>query len=108
MLSDNPRSSEIIWNFTRYNDKRRVTLQQNPHFYTGLPSSADAYGAGFSKTSLKDISAKPNDTIYVLVDKSGPGRVYLETKAGNRGFDSVWKPKEVMIFRGMSNFCLTR
>ncbi|KAI0251688.1 hypothetical protein BJV78DRAFT_418028 [Lactifluus subvellereus] len=37
--------------------------------------------------------------VHVLVDKSGPGRVYLETKTRNRTFDSVWKPKEVMIFR---------
>ena len=101
MLPINPRSSEIIWNFTRYEDNRRITLRQNPHFYTGLPGSADAYGAGFSKTSLKDFSAKPNDTIYVLVDKSDPGRVHLEAATGNRTFSNIWMPQHVMVFKGM-------
>jgi hypothetical protein len=104
MLPANPKSSEIIWNFTPYEDNRRVTLRQNPHFYMGLPTSADAYGSGFSKDSPKDFPVKPNDTIYVLVDKSGPGCMNLEAETGNRTFGNVWMPKEVMIFKGTSQY----
>jgi hypothetical protein len=89
MLPNNLRSSEIIWNFTRYKDNRQGTLRQNPHFYMGLPTSIYAYGAGFSEDSLKDFPVESNDTIYVLVDKSGPGRIHLEVETGNRTFGNV-------------------
>jgi hypothetical protein len=100
MLPCNPRASEIIWNFTRYEDERRVTLRQNPHLYVGLPTSADAYGAGFSMNPTKDFNVKPNDTIYVLVDRSGLGCVHLEAEERDRAFGNVWMPKEAMIFKG--------
>jgi hypothetical protein len=103
MLPVNPRLSEIIWNFTRYEDDRRITLRQNPHFYTGLPTSADAYGAGFSKNPLREFLVESSDTIYVLVDGSHPGRIHLEVERGSRTFGNIWKPKEVMIFKGKSD-----
>jgi hypothetical protein len=34
---------EVLWNFSRFNDNRRITLQDNPHFYLELPTSVDAY-----------------------------------------------------------------
>ncbi|KAF8266954.1 hypothetical protein EI94DRAFT_99219 [Lactarius quietus] len=96
-----PMTSEILWNFSRYTDDRRIALRQNPHFYLNLP---DAYGAGFFKDPTKDFVLKRNDTVivYVLVDKPDLGRVYLEAEK-RRVFGNVWMPNDVMIFKGEPN-----
>ena len=98
-------SSEILWNFSRYTDDRRIALRQNPHFYLDLPTSGDAYGAEFSKNSMRDFVLKREDTVYVLVDKPDLGRVYLEveTKKQNRIFGNVWMQNGVLIFKGKPN-----
>ncbi|KAI0300016.1 hypothetical protein B0F90DRAFT_570947 [Multifurca ochricompacta] len=103
LLPAKPRSSEILWNFSRYKDNRRVTLRQNPHFYLRLPTSVDAYGIGFSERfALKDFPLKENETVYVLVDKPGLCRVYLEAEKRTRTFGNVWMPKGVMIFKDIN------
>ncbi|KAH9051167.1 hypothetical protein EDB83DRAFT_1326238 [Lactarius deliciosus] len=103
VLSSKPMSSEILWNFSRYTDDRRIALRQNPHFYLHLPTSGDAYGTGFSKVAMKDFLLKPNDTVYVLVDKPDLGRVFLEVdskaKINKRTFGNVWMPNNVLIFK---------
>ena len=97
-------SSEILWNFSRYTDDRRIALRQNPHFYLDLPTSVDDYGAKFSKHPERDFSLEHNDTVYVLVDKPGLNRVYLEAdgqqRIQRRIFGNVWMPRDVMILKG--------
>jgi len=73
-------SSEILWNFSCYIDDRWIVLQQNPHFYLDLPTSGDAYGAEFFWDSTKEFQLNPNDTVYILVDRPGLYRVYLEAE----------------------------
>ena len=76
-------ASEILWNFSRYTDDRQIALRRNPHFYLDLPTTRDAYGAGFFKDSAKEFQFKRNDTVYVLVDKPDLNRVYLGPKNEN-------------------------
>ena len=78
-------------------------MQQNPHFYLDLPTTKDAYGAGFFKDSTKEFKFKGNDTVYVLVDKPDLSRVYLEAEKRKRIFGNVWRPNDVMIFKGEPN-----
>ncbi|KAH8993692.1 hypothetical protein EDB92DRAFT_374246 [Lactarius akahatsu] len=104
VLSSKPMSSEILWNFSRYTDDRRIALRQNPHFYLHLPTFGDdAYGTRFPKVAMKDFLLKPNDTVYVLVDKPDLGRVFLEVdseaKIRKRTFGNVWMPNNVLIFK---------
>ena len=89
--------SEILWNFSRYTDDRRIPLWQNPHFYLQLPCS---FGAEFVKNSTKDFQFKHNDKLYVLVDKPNLGRIYLEAENQRRIFGNVWKPNDFLIFKG--------
>ena len=109
ILSTQPAtmSSEILWNFSRYTDDRRIALRQNPHFYLDLPTFGRAYGTEFSKDSMRDSDfiLKRNDTVYILVDKPDLGRVYLEVEAKRqkRIFGNVWMPNGVMIFKGEPN-----
>ena len=96
-------SSEILWNFSCYIDDRWIVLQQNPHFYLDLPTSGDAYGAEFFWDSTKEFQLNPNDTVYILVDRPGLDRVYLEAEKRKRIFGNVWVPNNVMIFKGEPN-----
>jgi hypothetical protein len=75
-------------------------LRQNPQFYLDLPTS---FGADFVKDATKDFRFKRNDTVYVLVDKPDLGRIYLEAENGKRMFGNVWKPNDVLIFKGEPN-----
>ncbi|KAI0286459.1 hypothetical protein BC826DRAFT_1189330 [Russula brevipes] len=60
--------NEVLWNFSRFNDNRRITLQDNPHFYLELPTSVDAYTSEFRTLPVQDMQLISNSTIYVLVD----------------------------------------
>jgi len=91
---------EILWNFYCSRDRKYVTLQQNPHFYLNLPTSADSYGADFRAFPAEYIRIEPGTTIYILVDR--PRRVFLETQRETRIFGNVFKPKDVMILKGTS------
>ena len=75
-------------------------MRENPHFYLDLPTNQDAYGADFSEKSAKVFQFKPNNTVYVLVDKPDLGRVYLDAEQRKRIFGNVWMPNNVMIFKG--------
>ncbi|KAH9054692.1 hypothetical protein EDB87DRAFT_1688992 [Lactarius vividus] len=102
MLSANPSLSEILWNFSRYKDRARITLEQNPHFYSNLPADESVYTHTFKLHPLVDLSTalKPHDTIYVLIDR--PGRVFLETEGGIRRFGNVWMLNGALIFKDSS------
>ncbi|KAI9432403.1 hypothetical protein H4582DRAFT_1112410 [Lactarius indigo] len=102
MLSAKPSLSEILWNFGRYKDRARITLEQNPHFYSGLPADESAYTPMFKRRPLGELSLalKPHDTVYVLVDR--PGHVFLEAEGKRRRFGNVWMLNGTLIFKNSS------
>ena len=110
MLRARPSFSEIIWNFSRYQERARLTLEQNPHFYSRLPEDESAYTPVFKCQPLRDFSTslKPNDTVYVLVDR--PSHVFLETVTEKRSFGNIWMLNGSTIFKGWrlvsSSLCL--
>ncbi|KAN0137495.1 hypothetical protein V8E53_004546 [Lactarius tabidus] len=63
-LSAGPPLPEILWNFSRYNHRARITLEQNPHFYLRCPAEESAYMATFQRHPLQDTSGalEHNDT----------------------------------------------
>ena len=94
---------EILFNFSRFKDKKRVPLRQNPHFYNQLPTSPKAYGSRFQTDPIHDF--QDVEQVYVLLDK--PGHVYLETPGKKRAFGNSWVPDDAIIFKGSPIvFCL--
>ncbi|KAH9022725.1 hypothetical protein EDB84DRAFT_1509981 [Lactarius hengduanensis] len=102
MLSAKPSLSEVLWNFSRYTDRARITLEQNPHFYSNLPADESAYTHTFKHHPFGELSTalKPHDTVYVLVDR--PGHVFLETEGEKRRFGNVWMLNGTLIFKNSS------
>ena len=84
MLGPHSDLSEVLWKFSRFKDeKKRLTLKQNPHFYERLPISPKTYGGEFR---MDPIQTFQHERISVLIDNPGrAGRVFLET-AGKCGF----------------------
>ena len=97
-VSHTPGFEEILWNFVHLKDERCVTLQDNPHFYSELPTALDAYTPQFEALPVDKFELKPNATIYVLVDQRR--RVFLETKQETRIFGNVFTLKDAKIFKG--------
>ncbi len=95
-----PPLSEILWNFSRFEGHARITLEQNPHFYSSLPTDESAYMPWF-KFSPINVWKQWRDlrTIYVLVDR--PGRVFLETKLISWSFGNVWMVNDFLVFKGL-------
>ena len=91
--------NEILWNFSRFKDeKRRLTLKQNPHFYKALPTSPENYGEKFL---MEPIETYLHERISVLTDKLGQaGRVFFKIAKKTRAFGNVWVPKNAIIFKG--------
>ena len=100
-LSHTAGFEEVLWNFAHFEDERRVTLQDNPHFYSELPTSLDAYTPQFKALPVDRFELKPNATIYVVADQRR--RVFLETRYETRIFGNVFTLKDTMIFKGSSN-----
>ncbi|KAH9062538.1 hypothetical protein EDB83DRAFT_2675313 [Lactarius deliciosus] len=101
-LSADPSFPEILWNFSRYKDHARITLEQNPHFYLRCPTNVNAYTPKFRRCPLQDPSGvlEHNGTVYVLFDS--PGRVFLTTDHKPRIFGNVWSLNGSLIFRDRS------
>jgi len=99
VLGQSPELKEILWNFRRFKDqKRRLTLKQNPCFYSWLPMSPEAYGGKFCIDPIENFQL---EKIRVLTDNPGQtGRVYLQTAQNTRAFGNVWVPKTAIIFKG--------
>ena len=99
-FSASPSLPEILWNFSRYESRARITLGQNPHFYLHFPADESAYTPMFQCHPLQDTSTalEHNCTVYVLVD--GPSRVFLEIECNLRTFGNVWALNGTLIFRG--------
>ncbi|KAH9033787.1 hypothetical protein EDB85DRAFT_1890065 [Lactarius pseudohatsudake] len=79
-LSAGPPLAEILWNFSRYKDRARITLEQNPHFYLRCPANEGAYTPTFRRHPLQESSGalEHNDTVYILFDRQS--RVFLDTE----------------------------
>ncbi|KAH8988286.1 hypothetical protein EDB86DRAFT_2947146, partial [Lactarius hatsudake] len=96
-----PSLPEILWNFSRYKDRARVTLEQNPHFYLRFPADESGYTPMFQRHPLHGHEALGhNATVYVLFD--GPGRLFLDIEHKPRIFGNVWSLNGCLIFRDRS------
>jgi hypothetical protein len=100
LLSARPSLSEILWNFNRLKGRARITLEQNPHFYSSLPTDETTFTPMFTCHPLGDLSVlKPHDIVYILIDR--PGCVFLEAKGEMRRFGNVWALNDTLIFKGL-------
>ena len=98
VISDNPSLQEILWNFSRFkNKKQRLTLRENPHFYANLPTSPEAYGDGVEINPTEDFQHE--DVFYVLTDR--PNLVCITTDQDTRYFGNFWCPQNAVIFKGL-------
>ena len=105
VLCSRSDQNEILWNFSRIKDERRLTLKENPRFYEVLPTLPENYRNNFLLEPIEVAFLEPikRKSISVLVDKSGKegGRVFLKiTKA--RAFENAWDLKNAIVFKGSS------
>ena len=100
MFNTSPSLPEILWNFSRYEDRARITLEQNPHFYLHCPVDESEYTPMFQYRSLQgpSLALEHNGTVYVLLD--GPIHVFLDIERNLRIFGNVWSLNSVLIFKG--------
>jgi hypothetical protein len=97
VLSDSPSLQEILWNFSRFKDrKKRLTLRENPHFYTELPTSPEAFGESVKIDPIKDFGHA--NKFYVLIDN--PELVYIMADRVLESSGNFWCPKNAIIFKG--------
>ena len=97
VLSNRPSLQEILWNFSRFKDeKQRLTLGDNPHFYSELPTSLEAYVDSLEIDPTDDFWHA--DEFYVLTDKPEP--LYIVTDWGAQTFGDFWRPQNAIIFKG--------
>ncbi|KAH9051162.1 hypothetical protein EDB83DRAFT_2522258 [Lactarius deliciosus] len=96
ILGEETSVQEILWNFSRLEGKKRITLKQNPHFYKGLPSSAREYSDEFTSDPIVKFW-DATDEIWVLTDERS--RVFLESEKRTRAFGNFWVPDEAIIFK---------
>ena len=96
VLGEETSVEEVFWNFSRLEGNQRITLQQNPYFYKGLPRSARAYSHEFTAEPIENFQDETE--ILVLVDKQS--RLFLETGEIKRVFGNFWVPDEAIIFKG--------
>ena len=98
VLGDNPSLEEVLWNFSHFKDeRRRLTLRKNPHFYAELPTSRKAYGDEFKIDPTEDF--RHANEFYVLADK--PELVHIMTDRISQSFGNFWCPKDAIIFKGL-------
>ena len=99
VLSDSSSLQEILWNFCRLKDeKERLTLRDNPHFYAELPTSPEAYGDSVQIDPATDFRSA--SMFYVLTDK--PKLAYIMTNRPDlQFFSNFWCPKDAFIFKGL-------
>ena len=102
VLSDSPTLQEIMWNFSRFKDeKQRLTLSENPQFYTRLPTSPEGYGDSLKIDPTEDFRVRfqYNVKFYVLTDK--PEVVHIMTEQDSKCFGNFWCPQNDIIFKGL-------
>jgi hypothetical protein len=99
-LSDRPSIQEILWNFSRFKDeKMRLTLRENPHFYTRLPMLPEEYEDRVEVYPTKDFEYV---IFHVLTDKPEPVHVMTDSQS----FGNFWCPKNAIIFKGLGTLFL--
>ena len=105
-VSNSPSIQEILWNFSRFKDeKQRLTLRENPHFYAELPTSPEEYGDSFKINPTEEFQHTDTGKFYVLTNK--PELVYIMTNHVLQSFGNFWIPKDAIIFKGLVIlFCL--
>ena len=97
-LSNNPSLQEVLWKFCRFKDeKNRLTLRDNPHFYPELPTLPDKYDDSIKIDPTEDF--RHADKFYVLTDN--PELVYIMTNDVPQFFGKFWYPKSTIIFKGL-------
>jgi hypothetical protein len=110
---------EIIWNFCHYEGGKNVSLVQNPHLYTELPTLPEAYQPTFNhlqvQTLTKDRDNRyrcdlgdnqdnrdPQITVHLLTNNSR--RVFFVGEFGKKekpqAFDKVWTTDNTLLFKG--------
>ena len=91
--------SEVLWMFSRFEDERRhLSLGQNPHFYEALPPFPETYG---NKFRMNPIQTFRYERVSVLIDHPDhTGRVFLETASEVRAFGNVWDANDAIVFKG--------
>ena len=105
VLGDNPSLQEILWNFSRFKDeKKRLILSENPHFYAELPTYSGAYGGSFRLDPTEDF--RSTNKFYVLTDRPGP--VHFLTDQVLQSLGNFWCPENAIIFKGLSILFLFR
>ena len=98
VLSQSSGMVEVLWNFSRLKNEKRLTLEDNPHFYEKLPTLAGEYVGQFRTDPVETFK---QEDISVLTDNQcQTSRVYLETANGERIFGNVWVPEKAIIFKG--------
>ena len=103
VLSDSPSLQEILWNFSHSQDeKKRLTLTENPHFYAELPTSPEDYGDSLKIDPTEDF--RHAHKFYVLADN--PELVYIMTDRVSQSFSNFWCPKNAIIFKGLGIWLL--
>jgi len=99
VLSHKSNLPEVLWNFSRFKGKERLTLKQNPHFYKfpDIPITPERYDGEFKVDPIEDF--KHAKRIWVITDK--PGRIFLEAPQHTRAFGNVWHVpyKDAIIFK---------
>src|SRR5229473_1018042 len=99
LLCQSSNMNEILWNFSRNRDQKRLTLRDNPHFYGELPKSPEEYEGRFRSDPIETLQ---HEEISVLTDNPNlTGRVFLETAKRRRTFGNAWVPNDtIIIFKG--------
>ena len=82
-LSASPSISEILWNFSRYKDRARIILEQNPHFYLRCPADESAYTPMYSATHFKAHPEHLNTTTLSMFSSMGPAVCFLIPNANS-------------------------
>jgi hypothetical protein len=97
VLGDSPSLQEILWKFCRFKDKKkRLTLRENPHFYTELPTSPEAFCESVKIDPTEDF--RHGNKFYVLIDRPEP--VYIMAGQVLQTFGNFWCPKDAIILKG--------
>ena len=98
VLSNSPSVQEILWNFSQLEDeKNRLTLRENPHFYSKFATSPDAYGNSLKIDPIEDF--RHANKFYVLTDR--PELVHITTDQDKQFYGNFWCPQNAIIFKGL-------
>ncbi|KAI0259381.1 hypothetical protein BC834DRAFT_635938 [Gloeopeniophorella convolvens] len=91
---------ELLWTLNRLPEDQRVSLKQNPHFYSGseLSDKPSAYTDKFKLEPLRDLRLQEGSNILILLDRAG--QIFLEHGRYSRTFGNLWRPGTAVILKG--------